>query len=64
MQKTLKIELSSTQAASVQSVAPNIKRVLVELDASMLKHVGGGMGPNGTWGPAGGAVVQGPNNSW
>ena len=63
MQKTLKIDLSSTHAASVQSVAPTIKSMLVELDASMLKHVGGGLGPNGTWAPVS-AVVHGPNDSW
>ena len=63
MQKTLKIDLSNVHAASVQSVTPNIKRVLVELDASLLKHVGGGFGPNGTWAPAS-AVVEGPNDNW
>ena len=64
MQKTFKIDLSNAHAASVQSVSPNIKPMLVELDASMLKHIGGGRGPNGTWEPASGVVVQGPNNSW
>ena len=63
MPKTLKIDLSNAHAASVQSVTPTVKSSLVEIDASLLKHVGGGLGPNGTWGPAS-AVVAGPNNSW
>ena len=64
MQKTLKIDLSNVHAASDQSVAPTTKPVLVELDASMLKHVSGGLGPNGTWAPASGVVAYGPNDSW
>ena len=64
MQKTLKIDLSNVHAATAQSVVPTIKPVLVELDATMLKHVGGGLGPNGTWEPASSVVVHGPNDSW
>ena len=63
MQKTLKIDLSNTHAASVQSVAPIIKSVLVELDASMLKHVGGGA-PRGTWSSDSGVVVEAPRGTW
>ncbi len=64
MQKILKTVLSNTHVASLQHVVPAIKPALVELDASLLKHVGGGLGPNGTWEPAAGAAVQGPNGTW
>lgn len=62
MQKIFSSDLSDNKSSAHEAENAVIKSVPVELDFSLLSHVGGGLGPNGTWGEA--AVFDGPNGTW
>ena len=61
MQKTFSSDLYVNQIASKQPEALIVESAPVELDASFLSLVGGGLGPNDNWGSN---VTSGPNDNW
>ena len=65
MQSNLFSSLSATRAIKTQAETKLNKRTLVELDASVLKHVAGGLLPNGTWASSRApSITSLPNGSW
>jgi hypothetical protein len=66
MQANVRTDLSINQRSEVQANAKPAKSAPVVLDASLLRHVGGGLGPNGTWAAASAstATALGPNGTW
>ena len=61
MQTTFSSDLSVNQLSSDETDTLVVTSAPVELDASLLSHVGGGLGPNDSWGSN---VTAGPNDSW
>lgn len=65
MQKNFSTDLSATHEARV--AAQPAKSAPIELDASLLTKVGGGLAPRGTWlavAPVGDSVVDAPRGTW
>ena len=65
MQKNLFADLSALRLTAA-AVMP-LKSTPVELDASLLSKVGGGLAPRGTWlaeTPTSSAVVDAPRGTW
>jgi purine-nucleoside phosphorylase len=64
MQKNLSSDLVVTNATEITTEAKQLKSLPVELDASALLHVAGGL-PNGTWASTASTVVTSlPNGTW
>ena len=55
-------DLPAVHADDAQTDTPLLKSAPIELDASALIHVAGGLGPNGTW--AASTSTLGPNGNW
>ena len=65
MQKNVFADLFARRHS--EAVALPLKSAPVELDASLLSKVGGGLAPRGTWlaeKPASCAVVDAPRGTW
>lgn len=65
MQKNLFANLSVLR--HTEAVVVPLKSTPVELDASLLSKVGGGLAPRGTWlaaAPVSSAVVDAPRGTW
>ena len=65
MQKNFSTDLFATHEARV--AAQPAKSAPIELDASLLSKVGGGLAPRGTWlaeAPVGEGVVDAPRGTW
>lgn len=65
MQKNLSTDLSAN--LDTPAAAQPAKSAPVELDASLLSKVGGGLAPRGTWlaeAPVGDGVVEAPRGTW
>ena len=65
MQKNLFANLSVLR--HTEAVVVPLKSTPVELDASLLSKVGGGLAPRGTWlaeTPASSSVVDAPRGTW
>ena len=63
MQNKVRPELSIPRRQEVQVNETPIRFGPVELDAALLKHVGGGA-PRGTWSLDNGVVVEAPRGTW
>ena len=64
MQKNLQ-STSPAQRTSKSSVTlSSVRSAPIQLDLEMLKHVSGGLAPNGTWGPESCGAAQAPNGTW
>ena len=68
MQNNFSSDLTATLATFAIGVAAQpAKSAPIELDASLLCKVGGGLAPRGTWlaeAPGGDAVVDAPRGTW
>ena len=68
MQKNFSSDLNATLATFAAGVSSQpAKSAPIELDASLLRKVGGGLAPRGTWlaeAPVGEAVVEAPRGTW
>jgi hypothetical protein len=62
MQTNLPSDLAAVRATEVQSNAKPIAPLPIELDATLLQAVAGGLSPNGTWAAA--KTVDSPNGTW
>ena len=63
MQKFSFSELFATRVASNEGAMLAPQCGPIELAPAVLAHVGGGLGPNGTWTEAS-IVEPGPNGTW
>ena len=62
MQTMFFSDVFALRTAAVQTNVPAPKSGPVELGASLLVRVAGGLGPNGTW--AAQSTTLGPNGTW